>query len=218
MPPMIENFNKLSQENREYCTYLQELAHHITFVAQERQDGFGHAVACAREWANNEPFLLMLGDHLYASNTDTPCARQLLDTYEQINESVVGLKITDERDIHNFGCVTGVWSEPNAILSVTEFAEKPDIDYAREHLHIEEMERNEYCTVFGQYVLQTEIFLYLEEHITHNIREGGEFQLTSCLDQLRQENGFSGYIVNGKRFDIGIPEAYRQTVIDFRNA
>ena len=48
--------------------------------------------------------------------------------------------------------------------------------------------------------------------------ERGEFQLTSCLDRLRQEDGVAGCVVQGRRFDIGLPEAYRQTVIDFRNA
>jgi UTP--glucose-1-phosphate uridylyltransferase len=38
------------------------------------------------------------------------------------------------------------------------------------------------------------------------------------MDRLRQEEGFMGHVVQGQRFDIGVPEAYRQTVIDFRNA
>ena len=34
-----------------------------TTMIQERQEGFGHAVYCARHAVGNEPFLLMLGDH-----------------------------------------------------------------------------------------------------------------------------------------------------------
>jgi len=75
-----------------------------------------------------------------------------------------------------------------------------------------------FLTVFGQYVLTPRIFELLEENITHNIRERGEFQLTSCLDKLRQQEGFTGVVVKGRRFDIGLPDYYRQTVIDFRNA
>ena len=63
-----------------------------------------------------------------------------------------------------------------------------------------------------------QIFDYLEENIAHNLRERGEFQLTPCLDTLRKEDNFSGYVLKGRRFDIGLPEAYRETVIDFRNA
>ena len=51
-PPAIENFNKLSRENQEYCDYLKEIGQRITFLPQEAQEGFGHAVNCAKEWVD----------------------------------------------------------------------------------------------------------------------------------------------------------------------
>lgn len=217
-PPPIENFNKLSKENQAYCEYVLELGRRVTLYPQEAQEGFGHAVYCARQFVGDEPFLLMLGDHLYSSNTDVPCARQLLDVYDRMGTSVVGLMRTPAAEIHNFGCATGRWVDPQATMAITEFSEKPALEYARKHLQMDDMPEDVFFSVFGQYVLKPAIFDYLEEHIDHNIRERGEFQLTSCLDRLRQEDGFSGHVVNGKRFDIGLPDAYRQTVIDFRNA
>lgn len=217
-PPPIENYNKLSREHKQINDYVMELGRRITFVPQDVQEGFGHAVWCAREWVGNEPFLLLLGDHLYASDSDIPCARQVLDVYDKVGRSVVGLKVTPGSDVQHFGCVTGTWLEQGSVLSISEFAEKPDLDYAREHLQTEGTEEDTFFSVFGQYVLKPTIFEYLDEHIQHNVRERGEFQLTSCLDRLRQEDGFAGYVVQGRRFDIGLPEAYRQTVIDFRNA
>ncbi len=217
-PPPIEHYNKLSKENKTYCDYLLELGSRVTFVTQDVQEGFGHAVYCAREWVGNEPFLLMLGDHLYGSDEEKCCAQQVVEAYEQVGHSVVGLKETPIEDLSNFGCVTGVWKEEDSLLSVTEFYEKPDPEYAMEHLHIDGMDIDQFLTVFGIYVLQPQIFEFLEQNITHNLRERGEFQLTSCLDELRKADGFSGYVVKGRRFDIGLPEEYRQTVIDFRNA
>lgn len=216
VPPPIEIFNKLSRDNQTYCDYLLDIGHRITFISQDVQEGFGHAVYCAREWVGNEPFLLLLGDHLYAADTDVSCTRQLLDVYERVDQSVVGAKVTPEEDLGQFGCLTGVWKEPDTTLSVTEFAEKPDRDYARKHLHVEGMPDDKFLTVFGQYVLKPQVFNYLEEHIRLNIRERGEFQLTSCLERLRQEDGFTGYVVKGRRFDIGTPEAYRQTLATFQ--
>ena len=72
--------------------------------------------------------------------------------------------------------------------------------------------------VFGQYVLRPRLFEVLEENIHNNVRERGEFQLTCCLNRMRQEDGFMGIVVQGRRFDIGLPDVYRETVIDFRNA
>ena len=217
-PPLIENFNKLSKEDREYSQYLMELGQRVTFVTQDVQEGFGHAVLCTREWVDDEPFLLMLGDYLYASDNEVSCARQILDVYDRVAHSVVGLKATPSDQLYKLGCVTGTWQEPSTILSITEFYEKPAVEYARQRLHVEGMDTDEFLTVFGMYVLVPKIFDYLEENITHNLREHGEFQLTSCLDKLRKEDNFSGYVVKGKCFDIGVPEAYRQAMIDYRNA
>ena len=215
-PPAVENFNKLSRADQKYSDYVLDVGHHITFITQEIQEGFGHAVYCAREWINGEPFLLLLGDHLYRSENDMSCARQLIDVYERFNHSVVGLKVSSGEEIRNFGCVTGAWQEENSILSVSEIYEKPEPDYAREHLHVEGMAENEYLTLFGQYILNPLIFNYLEENITHNIREKGEFQLTSCIDRLRREEGLDGYLVRGTCYDIGMPEAYLKALNDFR--
>ncbi|HAJ79973.1 MAG TPA: GHMP kinase [Fibrobacteres bacterium] len=215
-PPKVENFNKLSKENRKYSEYLMDIGHRITFLSQDVQDGFGHAVYCAKEWVGDEPFLLMLGDHLYLSDTDIPCSRQLLDAYELAGRSIVGLKETPLNEVHHFGCATGSWMEGKKMLSVTEFSEKPDAEYAREHLHIEGMPDDAFLTVFGQYVLNSNIFSYLEENIKGNIRERGEFQLTSCLDRLRREEGINGYLVKGRRLDIGNPDAYLDSLVEFR--
>ena len=216
-PPPIENYNRLSKEDQAYCQYLMDIGRQVTVITQEVQEGFGHAVFCTKEWVNGEPFLLMLGDHLYASDSETSCARQLLDVYDRVGHSVVGLKTSSAEELHNFGCVSGVWQD-DSLLSVTEFYEKPPVEYARKHLHVDRMEEDLFLTVFGLYVLAPQIFDFLEENITHNLRERGEFQLTPCLDTLRKEGNFSGYVLKGRRFDIGLPEAYRATVIDFRNA
>lgn len=217
-PPRIEHYNKLSKENQAYCDALLELGSRVSFVTQDVQEGFGHAVYCAREWVGNEPFLLMLGDHLYGSDEERCCARQVVEAYERVGHSVVGLKVTPIEQLSNFGCVTGAWREQNSLLSLTEIYEKPDPEYAMEHLHVDGMDMDQFLTVFGIYVLQPQIFEFLERNITHNLRERGEFQLTSCLDELRKADGFSGYIVKGRRFDIGLPEEYRQTVIEFMGA
>lgn len=217
-PPPIENFNKLSRENQDYCRYLMDIGHRITFMSQDVQDGFGHAVYCAHDWVGDEPFLLLLGDHLYASDIEVSCARQLIDVYERSGQSVVGVKHTPTAEVPSFGCVTGEWEQAGQVLAISEFAEKPSPEYARQHLRMDGLDPDQTLTVFGQYVLSPKIFDYLEEHIRLNMRERGEFQLTSCLDRLRQEDGFRGVVVQGRRFDIGTPDAYRQSLWDFRNA
>ena len=100
----------------------------------------------------------MLGDHLYSSDEEKCCARQVVEAYEQVGHSVVGLKVTPIEQLSNFGCVTGAWREANSLLSLTEIYEKPDPEYAMEHLHVDGMDMDQFLTVFGIYVLQPQIF------------------------------------------------------------
>ena len=96
------------------------------------------------------------------------------------------------------------------------FAEKPTPDYARTNLRVPGLPEGEYLTLFGQYIIKPKLFDYLKEHIENNVREHGEFQLTSTLDRLRQEDGFLGLVMDGTRFDIGRPDEYLETLSAFR--
>lgn len=212
----IENFNKLPRHFQDYARRLLDIGQRVKFAIQHTQQGFGHAVYSARELIGNEPFLLMLGDHIYRSESDRTCARQLVDAFNLHGKSVLGLRRTPEAQIANFGTASGTWINDDELLNITEFSEKPTVDYARECLRVPGLPEGEYLTVFGQYVIKPQIFDYLEEHIHHNVRERGEFQLTSALDRLRKEDGLLGLMVHGRRFDIGLPEYYLETLQAYR--
>ena len=214
-PPKPELFAKLSSANQKYSQYLQTLGDRITFIIQETQEGFGHAVFCAKNWVGNEPFLLLLGDHIYQTNTELSCASQLLQAFAQTDCSVLGVTVMPGEIIHKAGCIMGVWQEPNALLEVTKLYEKPELDYAKANLHVSGMAESEFLGVFGMYVLKPEIFDYLAAEIDNNLRYRGEFQLTTCLDRLREEKGIFAYLVKGQNFDVGMPHFYWQTLHDF---
>jgi UTP--glucose-1-phosphate uridylyltransferase len=209
-------WQKLSPQNQEYSQYLQELGSIITILTQTEQEGYGHAVFCAKDWVQNEPFLLMLGDHVYKSDVEKSCAKQILDIYLQVERSVIGLTTMPGEIIHKAGCIAGIWQDNNSLLSLTQIYEKPSFDYARQYLRVEGMAEDEFLCVFGLYLLTPQIFDFLAEQINQNLRERGEFQLTSCLEKLREKEGMIGYVVKGKCFDTGLPDAYIQTMRDFR--
>lgn len=216
-PPSAALFEKLTPENQEFSKYLVDLGDRIKVITQDKQEGYGHAVFCAREWVDNEPFLLMLGDHIYTSHVQKSCARQVLEAYQQVNHSVIGLTKVNSNLLYKVGCVAGNWQSSNSILSVTQVSEKPAVDYAQKNLRVEGLGEDEFLSIFGLYALTPTIFDCLEDDINNNVRMKGEFQLTTCLDVLRQREKMTGYVVEGKFFDIGIPDAYLQSLIDFRN-
>lgn len=212
----IENYNKLPRHFQEYAQKLLEMGQKVKFAIQRTQEGLGHAIYTARDLIGSEPFLLMLGDHIYRSDSDRSCAQQLVEAFNQQGRSVVGMRQTAESDIANFGTLTGHWSENPELLNITEFAEKPTVEYAQDNLRVDGLGDDQYLTIFGQYIIKPQIFDYLEEHIENNVRERGEFQLTSALDRLRKEDGFTGVMIDGKRYDIGLPEYYLDTLQTFR--
>ena len=193
-----------------------EIGQRVSFVVQQAQEGFGHAVYCAREAIGDEPFLLMLGDHLYRSFGEASCAQQLIAAYNRHGVNILGLRRTSEDQIANFGTIAGVWIEEDRLLNVSEFAEKPKLDYARSNLHVPGLPPDEYLTVFGLYILNPRLFDILAEHIQKDVRQGGEFQLTSALARLLRDEGFYGLIMDGKCYDIGLPDYYLTTLQAYR--
>ena len=210
------NYWKLSPRSQDYARQILEMGKKVTFAVQERQDGFGHAVFCAKDFVGGEPFLLMLGDHIYRSRNSMLCAEQLIEAYQEREVSVVGLRATPAEIVNHFGAVSGIWIENNRLLKITQFSEKPSAAYAREKLVVPDLPPDHFLTLFGQYVLKPEIFNILETKIRTGQRESGEFQLTTALDLLRQSDGFNGWLVEGDRFDIGLPDAYLDTLVNFR--
>jgi len=207
--------HRMPEAQRSYCERLADVGRRVSIIPQESPEGLGHAVALAKDWVGDEPFLLLLGDHLYASETDVPCARQLLEVFATEQASVLSLQRTPEDRISAYGVVGGVWRREGEILEVTEFAEKPSIERARERLRVPGLPDDEYLTLFGQYVLEPAIFGYLEDEIKRNVREGGVFTLTGALERLRQERQLLGYVARGRRYDTGEPRAYLEALEAF---
>ena len=216
-PPKPELWSKLSAENKQYSEYLAALGDRITILTQTEQVGFGHAVYCTRDWVNDQPFLLLLGDHVYTSQIESSCATQMLDIYQQNNTSVIGITVMQADIIHKAGCVGGRWKTPQSILEIAQIYEKPTLEYAREHLQVPGMTEDEFLGMFGMYILEPIIFKLLALEIDNNERFQGEFQLTTCLDKLSQQYGAIAYLVQGQYYDTGMPLFYRQTMIDYYN-
>ena len=61
-----------------YAAAAGEHGRRLTFVQQEEPLGHGHAVFCARSFVDGEPFLHLVGDHLYVHTDGDGCARQVV--------------------------------------------------------------------------------------------------------------------------------------------
>jgi UTP--glucose-1-phosphate uridylyltransferase len=194
---------------------LQAFGERLHFAEQDSPDGFGHAVYQAKKFVGDEPFLLMLGDHVYISDIKDRCARQMIRIYEQyMLDVVVGVQPTLERLLHLFGVIRG---EPidgaKGIYRSMLIHEKPTVDFARDNMVTPMLPAGNYLALFGMYVFGPAIFDSIEHHMKNNIREKGEIQLTNAMEHMRAQSPekYWAVIMQGQRYDTGIPYGLMET-------
>lgn len=193
---------------------LGRLKDAITYVEQKEQHGFGHAVWCAKEFVDNQPFLLLLGDHVYVSDKEN-CIKQAADVFARINKTLFPVALTPIDQLHLFGTLSGLPVEGQKDLyKVTDIIEKPSAELARKSLITPGLETDQFFTFFGMYCLSPMIMNILDRHVRENIRSGGEVQLTTALEELKSTEGAYALEVKGQRLDMGTPLGYLETLLE----
>ena len=215
-----EHLHKLNAEAQEYENRILDIGKRLRYVYQREKRGFGHAVYQAAEFAGSEPVLLLLGDTLYRSTTNKPCALQLIERYERYNQLLVSIHSVPLAEVSHYGILSGVWEDKeHTILNVSVMHEKPKASYAEEFLGVRNSEgQKEYYSVFGQYILTPDVFAQLADDIAQADAEGDttrEIELTAALDAVRQKSGMMGVRLNGEMFDMGNPNALRRCVQNY---
>lgn len=193
---------------------LAAFGERLHFAEQPSPEGFGHAVYQAKAFVGDEPFLLMLGDHVYVSDARDRCARQLIRVFEQyMLDAATSVQPTLERLLHLFGTLRGNPIEPSkGIYKAELIVEKPTIEQARESLVTAGLPAGNYLCHFGQHVFSPQIFDSLEYLIKNDIRERGEIQLTAAQEHLRQQTDkYWAVHIEGQRYDTGIPYGLMET-------
>ena len=219
-PLSDEHLRKLNPEAQEYENRILDIGKRLHYVYQREKRGFGHAVYQAAQFARNEPVLLLLGDTIYRSDSNKPCALQLIEEYERYNSLMVSIHSIPLSDVSHYGILHGVWEDKdNTILNVDVMHEKPKSSYAEEFLGVRNKQgEKEYYSVFGQYILTPEVFAQLHEDIMKKEIDGdhvSEIELTSALEAVRQRSGMMGVRLRGRMFDMGNPAALTRCVDEY---
>jgi UTP--glucose-1-phosphate uridylyltransferase len=157
-----------------------------SFTRQQEPLGLGHAVWCARDIVGKEPFALLLPDMLFRSNPGV--LKQMMDAYEKNGDNVIAVEEVAPADVSSYGIV-GRGEGPDEGFKLTQMVEKPKVEDAPSNLIIS-----------GRYILQPEIFSILARQ---EKGAGGEIQLTDAMQQLMQQQSFTGVKYKGRSFDCG---------------
>lgn len=219
-PLSDDHLRKLNPEAQEYENRILDIGKRLQYVYQREKRGFGHAVYQAAQFAGNEPVLLLLGDTLYRSGSNKPCALQMIEDYERYNRLMVSIHPIPLAEVSRYGILHGVWEDKDSnILNVTSMIEKPKASYAEEYLGVRNKKgEKEYYSVFGQYILTPEVFSQLHEDIMQKEIDGDhvtEIELTSALEAVRKRSGMVGVRLRGQMYDMGNPVAFARAIASF---
>ena len=195
----LDEKNK-SQELGQVMGWLPE-AGQMAFVRQQKPLGLGHAIWCARNFiARDEAFVVILADEMMqqSSGRKRNFLGEMIDLYESKEEtaSVVAVDEIDMKDTNKYGIIKVDGQE-----RITDMVEKPSPDVAPSNL-----------AITGRYILQPEIFEYLEKF---EIGSGGEIQLTDAMKAMCKKHPFYHKKIDEVRFDCGNVLGYLEANIAF---
>lgn len=197
---------------------MQELAQRVQFAVQREQEGYGHAVFQSRKFANGEPVLLCLGDHLFRGKEISPYAQLAKLAGESGGRSVSAVSRIAPEELKGYGTIAGKRrAGRNELIDVSLIIEKPDVATARKQLRVDGLPEDVFLGWFGMHLLAPTIYDVLEEMIRNDVRDNGEFQLTRAQELQRQREGYLALeLKDAERFDFGVPDDFVRSVQAFR--
>ena len=177
----------------------------IYYVRQKKPLGLGHAVSRAKSFVGDEPFLVLLGDDIIYTDKnkgELPVSKQLMNKYEELQGMILGVQKVPKNDVNKYGIIKSLNYIDDDTMEVEDFVEKPAISEAPSQF-----------AVLGRYILEPEIFSYLE-----NLKPGknGEIQLTDAIFNMKKDGlKLYAYDFKGIRYDIGNKMGIYKANIEF---
>lgn len=209
-----------------YASVAGDHAGRLRFVQQREPRGYADAVSCAAEFAGDAPFIHLIGDHLYVSQTGVSCARQLIQAALTWDSAVSSVQSTHEGQLAYFGAIGGFrLEEHDRLYRIERVVEKPTPTQAEQELMIPGLRAGHYLCLFGMHVLTPTIFEILAQQ-QHDPVSRGSAEASSdtlagntgsderpnagaagtfsrALTQLAAQEQFLALDMQGWRYDLG---------------
>jgi UTP--glucose-1-phosphate uridylyltransferase len=177
--------------------YAQAAGKHasmVRFIEQLEPLGYAHAIRCASAFTGADPFLHMVGDHLYISAAKNS-AQRLVELAEAEECSVSGVQPTRESLLPRFGTVAGRRVPGRSDLyRVETVIEKPTPTEAEQRLLVPGLRAGYYLCFFGMHVLTPRVM---------DLLGNGTATLSAALAELARHEQYLALEDSGRRYDLG---------------
>jgi UTP--glucose-1-phosphate uridylyltransferase len=158
----------------------------ISYTRQQEPLGLGHAVWCARDLVNNEPFAVILPDDLILAKTS--CIKQLINAYKEVGGNIVAVADVPREQTKRYG-ILDIMTDNGHLVRAKGLIEKPDPSKVPSTL-----------SIIGRYILHPKVFAFLDKQI-HGANN--EIQLTDAIAKTIDSVPLYGLRFSGRRFDCG---------------
>lgn len=179
----------------------------VSFAYQDEALGLGHAVYCAKDEMDGDPFFVLLGDYFVPDRQ--MCVNMQTVSQRHGGASVIAVAPVPADQVNRYGIIAGECvgsldgstvgdEQEGAVWKVSGMVEKPAPEDAPSHLFI-----------VGRYLLSPRIMDLLA---TQGTGAGGEIQLTDALQRLVEEEEMYALVVDPDQgCDTGTPAAWAAT-------
>lgn len=179
-------------------------AEQVVFIEQEQSLGYAHAIRCGAEFTRDEPFLLLVGDHLYISGADRSCAQQLVEIAQSENCAVSAVQATHESKLPFYGAIGGhLVDAAQRTYQIESVLEKPTPTEAEQKLIVPGLRAGYYLCFFGMHVLPAALQASLARLLAET-DDPGSVHLRLALAQLADSERYLAAELDGRRYDFGV--------------
>jgi UTP--glucose-1-phosphate uridylyltransferase len=151
-----------------------------------------------------QPFLLLVGDHLYVSGTARRCAQQLVEAAKLDHCAVSAVQATHESKLPYYGAIGGrLVAGRKGLYEISDVMEKPTPTEAEQRLIVPGLRAGHYLCFFGMHVLTPAVMEILGRDL-ESAAGTRPVHLTAALAQLARRERYLACELEGHRYDIGV--------------
>lgn len=175
----------------------------VTCLPQPAPRGYADALLQARAFVGDEPFLHLVGDHLFLPRGDTRPAAELVAVAEREGAAVSAVQATREAHLREYGVVGGPRVPgKERLFAIDAVLEKPTPTEAEQKLFVPGLRAGHYLCFFGMHVLPAALF----EPLAAALRAAADPRAVSLTEALATLPGRARWLaleVEATRFNLG---------------
>lgn len=189
-------------EEAVYAGAAEGFGDSLRFLPQEGPPGYAQAILCGKKFLGREPFVHLVGDHVYVRGAEGNLAQRVVNLAAEEGCCVSAVQPTHESSIGRFGVIGGRRRpDRHSVYEVDSVVEKPTPTVAEERLAVSGLRAGYYLAFFGIHVFTPEFLETLERHAAGETEAAAG--VSGALDEVARQSRYLAVQSDGRRYDLG---------------